>query len=141
MSLLDELSDQIDWVNIEKLLFQAPSLSKQVSTVWHQEQIEAIASMFKILLWAPREYLPRASRSNLLRRAVIADYIIIISSNRSAASNETCRRASTIIRMWLSTMVGSDLRDFLVCPNVNSRTLHHNLAKIVARRRQLRCLC
>ena len=85
MSVLDELSDQVDWSDVEKFLLQAISSSKQASTVWHTQDARKIASIYRVLLWAPQGYLPRSSKSNLLRRAMVADLIICISSRRAAA--------------------------------------------------------
>ena len=77
---------------------------KKSRTSWEQRQIKTVASVYEILLRAPKEYLTKSQRIVFVQRGVVADIAIYLSGNR--VSEEVARtylRPRMVIRAWLGT--------------------------------------
>lgn len=61
-----------------------------------------VASVYEILLHAPKEYLSKAQRSSFFERGLVADMAIYMSARRNVGGNkQDFLRQRIIIRTWL----------------------------------------
>ena len=87
-----------------KLANEVRGKLKKSRTSWEQRQIKTVASVYEILLRAPKEYLTKSQRIVFVQRGVVADIAIYLSGNR--VSEEVARtylRPRMVIRAWLGT--------------------------------------
>ncbi|THH11364.1 hypothetical protein EW145_g684 [Phellinidium pouzarii] len=102
--VLDKASENAQGIDLDKLLKQIQFKSKNTTISWALQQVQLIASVFEMLLRAPREYLPRASRSTFFRRALVADLAIFLTIHQSTVELINGHRTRMVIRAWLSSI-------------------------------------
>ncbi|EJD04377.1 uncharacterized protein FOMMEDRAFT_155506 [Fomitiporia mediterranea MF3/22] len=75
---------------------------KSSAITWDEQQVRLVLASFSMLLRAPREYLPRSSRLTFVRRALVAD-LVIVSMERDGAEFpiEVGRKTRRIILSWI----------------------------------------
>lgn len=75
---------------------------KKSRTQWEQHQIMKVASVYEILLHAPKEYLSKAQRASFFERGLVADMAIYLSARRNVGGDKQAfLRQRIIIRTWL----------------------------------------
>lgn len=88
--------------DFSKLANEIRGRSKKSRTLWEQHQIMKVASVYEILLHAPKEYLSKAQRTSFFERGLVADLAIYLSARRNVSGNKQAfLRQRMIIRTWL----------------------------------------
>jgi len=78
-----------------------PLLASEKSLIDRSPLHRAIAA-YELLLYVPIEYLPRASRLDLIRRALTADLILCQTAREDTDSTKNPVRSVTILRVFLT---------------------------------------
>ncbi|KAL5495654.1 hypothetical protein ACEPAI_1117 [Sanghuangporus weigelae] len=121
ISNIDSVTQFAKWDVFSDLLKQvrAPNETKSSSVdsleAWMTEQVQSVLAAFRLLLRAPREYLPRDARLVFVRRALVSDLAISRHERESAKDSSVLPRITKAsIRSWITSVSDScDITDII----------------------------
>jgi len=67
-----------------------------------QNRLQQAISAYELLLYVPIEYVPKASRLDLIRRALTADFVLCQTARDDTYSQNNFVRSVTILRVFLT---------------------------------------
>lgn len=100
LALLSAVNDEtspLDKINAATYTFGRPTEEPSID----ETQCRRAISAYELLLFIPTEYLPRASRQDLIRRAMKADFAMHQLSHGDNSSQAHIIHSTTVLRVFL----------------------------------------
>lgn len=96
--------------DFSKLANEIRGKSKKSRTRWERRQVMTVASVYELLLLAPKEYLSKTQRSSFVQRGLVADMAMYLSAKLDD-NKQVYLQPRMMVRTWLG--IASDTVDIL----------------------------